>query len=578
MVRILLLALMILPAVTNLPAQRQGHDSTGYLLLSEFLMSGDTTLLTQALVWSEDMQDDRLRGEIYRRWGKYYDEADRAEKSLFYYQKALDIFQKVRDTIGMIKTHVNAGFMFFGFYEIDRALQHTEAALRLSRQTEDDFALSIILGNLGAIYEHMPGRLADALACHQEVLQLAVAEGDTMGMLVTYNNLGVLYERIRQYDEAGRNYQEALRLAITLSDSLEICRIFGNLASVNISVKAGREALRYLLTSEAYCHIAPLSLQAHRKKLLSNAYKLMGRYQEALVELDTFTMLSDSLFAEDRANTIQELVVQYETEKKEQQITLLEVEQQLQQKTIRQQKLTQGILGGGIAFLGIFSTVFFFQRNRIAKEKQRSESLLLNILPVEVADELKQTGRARARKFENTTILFSDFVHFTDHAAALSPEDLVAELDTCFRAFDAIIEKHGLEKIKTIGDAYLAISGLPHSQKDHAHRVCRAALEIRDFIVRRKSEGGFFEIRLGIHSGPVIAGIVGLRKYAYDIWGDTVNVAARMEQNSLPGKINLSEVTYQLVEDAFHCSSRGRIPIKNKGEVTMYFLNNSIVH
>jgi class 3 adenylate cyclase len=214
------------------------------------------------------------------------------------------------------------------------------------------------------------------------------------------------------------------------------------------------------------------------------------------------------------------------------------------------------------------------QHEELKSEKKKSDDLLLNILPSEIADELKEKGLSEARLYNNVTVLFTDFVDFTRAGERMSPRELVSELDACFKAFDEIIDRWGIEKIKTIGDAYLAVAGLPHPDNQHAEHVIGAALEIRKFIATRKQQQGdkAFDIRIGIHSGPVVAGIVGVKKFAYDIWGDTVNTAARMEQSSAPGKINISEATHELIKSLYECAYRGEISAKNKGELKMYFV------
>jgi predicted ATPase/class 3 adenylate cyclase len=208
-------------------------------------------------------------------------------------------------------------------------------------------------------------------------------------------------------------------------------------------------------------------------------------------------------------------------------------------------------------------------------EKKKSDDLLLNILPEEVAAELKQTGHTTPRSYKVATVMFTDFENFTLKSEKLSPEELVNIIDTCFKKFDEIISRHHIEKIKTIGDAYLCVSGLPDNKDHNAENVVKAAMEIveviRDFQLR-ENEKGFFNIRIGIHTGPLIAGVVGNKKFAYDIWGDTVNTAARMEQNSEPNRINISQSTYELVKDKFSCSFRGKQPAKNKGMIEMYFV------
>jgi adenylate cyclase len=201
---------------------------------------------------------------------------------------------------------------------------------------------------------------------------------------------------------------------------------------------------------------------------------------------------------------------------------------------------------------------------------------LHNILPEEISVGLKERGATTAKEFEGVTVLFTDFVNFTQATEKLSHQTLVQELHECFTAFDHIIERHGLEKIMTVGDAYLAVCGLPMADPRHAQKAVQAALDIRDFIMERKNQGHFFEIRIGIHSGPVVAGIVGVKKFAYDIWGDTVNTAARMEQSGEAGKVNISSTTFHLVKEAFVCMHRGQVMAKNKDALDMYFVEKNI--
>jgi class 3 adenylate cyclase len=209
---------------------------------------------------------------------------------------------------------------------------------------------------------------------------------------------------------------------------------------------------------------------------------------------------------------------------------------------------------------------------QLAEEKKRSDELLLNILPLEIVAELKQNGHSKARHFKNVTVLFTDFINFTHISEGLDPEVLVGEIDLYFKAFDDIIERNGLEKIKTIGDAYLAVCGLPHELEDHAIKTIQAAKEILAFTEDRLKQGGKFNVRIGINSGPCVAGIVGVKKFAYDVWGDTVNTASRMESNGDAGRINISGSTFKLVREQLACIHRGKIAVKGKGEIDMYFV------
>lgn len=217
----------------------------------------------------------------------------------------------------------------------------------------------------------------------------------------------------------------------------------------------------------------------------------------------------------------------------------------------------------------------------ITHEKELSDALLLNILPEEVAQELKEKGSAEAKQFDEVTVMFTDFKNFTQISEKLSPKELVHEVHTRFKDFDNIISKYNIEKIKTIGDAYMCAGGLPVANSTHAVDVVNAAIEIQEYVEenkRKKEAAGelFFEIRIGIHTGPVVAGIVGVTKFAYDIWGDTVNIASRMESSGETGKVNISQSTYELVKEKFQCTSRGKIQAKNKGEVEMYFVDGTL--
>ena len=220
--------------------------------------------------------------------------------------------------------------------------------------------------------------------------------------------------------------------------------------------------------------------------------------------------------------------------------------------------------------------------DELRQQKERSDRLLLSILPEAVADELKLHGRATARRFDDVTVLFTDFVNFSRVSEQMEPEELVSELDYCFREFDRISGSFGLERIKTIGDAYLCVGGLPGFEGDHTLRAVRAGLAMLNFMAdhyaRRQASGKpACMIRIGLHNGPVVAGVVGDRKFAYDIWGDTVNMAARVEQNSEAGRVNVSGHTWSLVKDQFNGTFRGKIMVKNKGEVEMYFVDSEIV-
>lgn len=219
------------------------------------------------------------------------------------------------------------------------------------------------------------------------------------------------------------------------------------------------------------------------------------------------------------------------------------------------------------------------EKQEADRQRDRSDNLLLNILPAEIAEELKEKGSSDAKEFDMVTILFTDFKGFTQASEKLTAKELVEEIDTCFKYFDSVCGKYNVEKIKTIGDAYMAAGGLPVPYEGSVKNTILAALEMSEFIKERKiqkeNEGKIpFEMRLGIHTGPVVAGIVGIKKFAYDIWGDTVNTASRMESSGEPGHVNISQNTYEIMKDdsEFKFTSRGKIIAKGKGELEMFFV------
>lgn len=226
----------------------------------------------------------------------------------------------------------------------------------------------------------------------------------------------------------------------------------------------------------------------------------------------------------------------------------------------------------------LFQEKLLEERNRnLDYEKQRSDRLLLNILPAKTAEELKATGQSKAQEFKLVTVLFTDFQDFTTKSALLTPDQIVREMNSYYVEFDKIMSRHGVEKIKTIGDGYMAAGGLPIENTTNPLDVTNAALEVLEMVAAEKTkriaEGRtFFELRVGIHSGPVVAGIIGINKFSYDIWGDTVNTAARMQSSGEVGKVNVSGSTYALIKDRYKTTHRGKIQAKGKGEIDMYFV------
>ena len=349
-------------------------------------------------------------------------------------------------------------------------------------------------------------------------------------------------------------------------------------------------------------------LQNERNQLARDKNQLAEKHDELILEKDsvqkqiieqeeTLATVSEAKEkAERRARRKEKEVQELNRETLEKSYLLKEAELELKTAELEKTQSKNLLMGLSFAFIFIVLLAILFyarfktkknanialeEKNKIIEEERhRSDELLLNILPSNIAEELKENGKAQARKFDDATVLMADFKNFTSIAEQLTPEQLVHELDYCFRGFDYIISQYEVEKIKTIGDAYMCASGLLN-RKTIPFKIVKAALEMQEFLEDYKQEKikkgePYFEARIGVHTGPVVAGVVGVNKFAYDIWGDTVNIAARMESNCKEGEVNISNSTYQMVKYNFECHHRGKIAAKNMGEIDMYYVKRAI--
>lgn len=364
---------------------------------------------------------------------------------------------------------------------------------------------------------------------------------------------------------------EAIPILGKLEDYYPICVYLISISDFYLKKGDERTALNYAMRS------LKLAQQYKLKEQINDAnLKLSELYEKAANPGESFKYYKNHIVYRDSVNNIKsvqkmaDLRTDYEVAQKQTEVNLLNQEKRNQQIIVLSLVI---IIGLGTVLLG---TLYWYYRT-ISTEKKRSESLLLNILPAETAKELKRNGKVLAVKFDQVTVLFTDFLEFTKAAEQVEPEQLVKSIDFYFKGFDEITTKYGLEKIKTIGDSYMCACGLPTANKTHAGSVINAAKEMIDLVrseLNAPDSLSHFEIRIGVHTGPVVAGIVGIKKWQYDIWGDTVNIASRMESMSKPGRINLSETTYEEIKDEFPCEYRGEIEVKNQGPLKMYFLKS----
>lgn len=508
----------------------------------------------------------------------YFNQGDDA-KALEYYLKSLKPAEEINDTLRIVTALINIGAVYFNKPATHhRALEYYERALPLCIAIEDKEAIGMVTVNLGEIFFEKKNYEKALDFFNQSVKAFAGSENSPYSL----NNIGKVYAEMGRFDEAIKYHYEALDVATKLESKndmaliyLGIAQTYGKKGDVKKSlenyIKARDLATETNATYQLKDIYQGMALAYSELKDFGNAFK----YQSLLIAL------KDTIYNIDTDKKLGTLSFNYEIEKKESQINLLTKDQEIKEQIIQRQRLIRNGFIGGFTVVMVFAGIFFMQRNRISKEKKRSDELLLNILPEETAEELKATGSAKAKSFDSVSVLFTDFKNFTQASEILSPEELVAEINYCYSEFDKIITHHKLEKIKTIGDAYMCAGGLPVANNSHPVDIVAAGLAMVDFIEKNKQNRmsmgkPYFELRCGIHTGPVVAGVVGTKKFAYDIWGDTVNTASRMESSGEVGRVNISGATYELVKSKFACTHRGKIKAKNKGEIDMYFVVNAI--
>jgi class 3 adenylate cyclase len=506
------------------------------------------------------------------------------------------ILEALKDQDGMAKVYTQLGHLQLELDRYPDALRWYAQALRLRERIDDPARLAEVLTDYANALDEVDSSQV-ALTYYQRALGIWKDLEDLPGQANVYTNMGDAYKHIGDYNTALKHLQHAEKICLSLDDKQALMEVYNTIGDVHY--RAGRQntALEYV---QKYYRIAQ---ETGDEKYIQGAYKdfaevyaRMGNFSEAYnwrVQYDSLRYLR--LNEKIGTDFVRKEAV-FADQKKQQ-----EIEEQRRELRVRDAELASGrtrqlaLLGGAVLLLLL--AALLFNRNRIrarankelgAKnqaiqlERERADNLLKNILPEKTALELKLHNKVQPVRYESVTVMFTDFKNFTNIAETMSPEALIAVLDECFRLFDEVIARHGLEKIKTIGDAYMCAGGLPMENNTHPVDTINAAFEmlegLRQLMAKKSPEQrAVFEMRVGINTGPVVAGVVGSHKFAYDIWGDTVNVAARLEQGGTAGKINISETTYQLVRDRYQCVYRGKLAAKNKGEIAMYFVEGTKV-
>ncbi len=539
----------------------------------------------QSLNLYESEQNERLAANLLSNLGSAHTYMGDYVKAVDYLLRSLTVAEKIADSLQMGSCLINVGAIYSDLENFDKSLPYYLRALEICELINYVEGIGVVSYNLGDFY--FQKEVYDSALIYFEK---SLKQGTLIDRAISLNSIGNIHAVRGEFSSAIKSQMEALKIAEKINAKLEGAQI--NLGLADTYQKQGDNEVAISYFEKAKNTAAEIESNYE----LKDAYEGLAKLY---VELSDFknahkfqTLLREtekkiySIETDDKIKTMQ---FSYEIDKKEGEIEILEKMSEIEGLQIERQKtvIYAGAIGVILLILigiNLYNRYKYVQRTKkiIEIEKDKSETLLLNILPSEVAAELKEKGESDAKDFEDVSVIFSDFQGFTSISEHLSAQELVAEIDTCFKAFDKITTSYGIEKIKTIGDSYMAAGGLHTPRTSTTKDVIMAGLEMQAFMEERRGDHEsqdktFFEMRVGIHTGPVVAGIVGFKKFQYDIWGDTVNIASRMESSGEIGTVNISETTYNLVreEEDLLFEQRGQIEAKNKGMVEMYFVKTA---
>ncbi len=537
------------------------YQFTGYLETGNgHRLLGNLTEALDAYFKAAEIADTNT----YRIDGNRYSESDKARVKI----SIADVYSIMEDS----KTAVS-------YYR--EAINELEK-LKLKEE------LAIAQSNLGDEYYNQ-SEMDSALVYFNKAEVIFKELNFDLGLAYTYGNEGLVYAELDDNEKAEQKLNEAIDILTKLEEFYPVSVYLDAMSDVYLSRNNIQKALAYANRSLELAEAYNLKEQISDANLrISQIYEKIGNIRKSFDRYKVHIKYRDSLYNLAKNQEATNIRAEAEIREKER-------EAQFEIDIANQKRRTTNIILTAVAVvlaLILFLAYSLLKKNKfmkkaneiIAAEKQRSDDLLTNILPEETAQELKDKGSVEAKRYESVSVLFTDFKGFTAYSEKLSPEDLVKSIDFYFSKFDEIMEKHGIEKIKTVGDAYMCACGLPYTEKEHAYKITMAGLEIVHFINETKfmkqENLAKFDIRVGINSGPVVSGVVGTKKFAYDIWGDTVNTASRMESSGDIGRVNISENTYALLKDYpdFTFELRGAIEAKGKGKIKMYFVNRKVFY
>lgn len=564
------------------------RDSISSVIDSVIRSDQDSSLiyLRKTLSFAQEIKDTTLEVQILFCLG--FNTKIELDSGFYYFGKALNAARSIHDSVSMARIYF---MMFMNLYSANfqtgredgtrmnmNALAYGDSALQLYSQLPPSKRILECIGRMAEFHMYL-GNYEKTQFYLDSGYRTLKSKGFKDSDAEMFNGVNIEFcIKTERYDLALQYLNDKIALNKINEDWPGLSYFYSMAGKAWAGKKNMNLALKY---ADSAMQIAN-KYQLRKEYIdgitaLYEIHKQGGDYKNALQYHERLMQLIDSLNTQYQVQNAANFTAKLEAEHKEKALELLRKDKIIDEQIKDEQRNAMIYLMLGLI---LASSVAFLLYNRFALKKKaldQSDKLLQNILPVEVAEELKAKGHADAKLFDEVTVMFTDIVDFTRLSETLSAQELVKEIDACFGQFDTIVGKYGIEKIKTIGDSYMAAGGIPTETDDHATAVVNVALEIQEFMKQRNTEkqnsGGVqFVMRIGIHTGPVVAGIVGVRKFAYDIWGDTVNIASRLESAGEGGMVNISASTMELIKDKFDCIPRGKISVKNKGDLEMYFV------
>ena len=533
---------------------------------------------------------DWEKGEAasYNSLGVNYRNQSDYPKGLEYFQKALEINEEVGDKESIATNLGNIGSLYYRQSDYPKALEYYGKALKIHEELGNKNGVARHLGNMGNVYG-IQSNYPKALEYFGKALKINEELGNKNSIAINLVNMGSVYKNQSDYPKSLEDYGKSLKISEELGNKNSIAYSLGNMGglyltlsedsvnikpdelneyvSLNKDINLNRSIEYSLQAIKIGKEIGELHYRSNNLKNLADAYKQKGEHEKRADALEEHHKLKDSVFNQENSDKIAALEKAREDDLKQKEIEKQKI------RIAEQEKREQLILYFSIGFFIVMAIVMIV----IYRLLKRSDKLLYNVLPVSIAKRLKKKEHPISDYFTQASIVFIDIVNFTELSKDEDPRRVVEALNKIFTKYDTISNKYGLEKIKTIGDSYMAAAGIPEVQIDNTHRAAQMALEVKEMTQDyHTADGTKIEVRIGLDCGPVVAGVIGENKFIYDMWSDAVNTASRMESSSIAGEVHVSERFKEAVTDyeEFSYVERGEIEIKGKGKMKTFFMGS----